>query len=443
MESFKNRLIHGWKAFNQKELSHGWNVFNREDQEELVNYSQPLGYISSINPGRVRLTMGNERSLIATVTNRIALDVASFDFKHVKLDQNGRYSTTIDDSLNQCLTVEANLDQTGRAFIQDVIMSMFDEGVVAIVPTVTDDTPTDSGAYNIYNFRTGKVVEWFPKHVRVEVYNDLLGIRETFTLPKSVVGIIENPLYAIMNEPNSTLKRLTRALNLLDVTDEKINSGKLDLIIQLPYTVRGEKKITESAQRVKDISTQLSQNTYGIAYADATERITQLNRPIENNLLTKVQYLTNMFFNQLGLSESIFNGTASPEELQNYYDRTIEPLVTAIVDEVKRKFLTKTARTQGHSIMAFRDIFRLIPASELGNLADVFSRNAIFSANDWRQILGRQPSDDPKANELSNKNMPDENQSSPIPPKKESKEEIKKKERLARQQKLKEAAGGK
>ena len=387
---------------------HGWEAFRRRGQqlEEPSMTPQDLGYISSENPGRVRLSVSSERSIISTVTNRIALDVASFDFQHVKLDQNGRYLDTINDSFNQCLTIEANKDQTGRAFIQDVVMSMFDEGVVAIVPIETDIDPTLSGAYNILALRTAKIVSWFPNHVRVEVYNDQRGIKETLTLPKHMVAIIENPLYAIMNEPNSTLKRLIRALNLLDVTDEKINSGKLDLIIQLPYTVKSEKRQLEAQERVKGISQQLESNKYGVAYADSTERIIQLNRPVENNLLGKVQYLTNMFYNQLGMSENIFTGKATTAELQNYYDRTVEPIVTAIIDECKRKFLTKTARTQGHSIMGFRDIFRLIPATELANLADVFSRNEIFTANDWRQILGRKPSTDERANELRNRNMP-------------------------------------
>lgn len=423
MESFGSRLIHGWNAFRGK------------GHEEVLP-TQNLGFISSENPGRVRLSMSSERSIISTVTNRIALDVSSFDFQHVRVDQNGRYLETLNDSLNQCLSIEANKDQTGRAFIQDVVMSMFDEGVVAIVPIETSINPNISNSYDITNLRTGKIISWFPNHVRVEVYNDIIGIKETITLPKNIVAIIENPLYAIMNEPNSTLKRLIRALNLLDITDEKINSGKLDLIIQLPYTVRSEKRQLEAEERIKGISKQLESNKYGVAYADSTERIIQLNRPVENNLLGKVQYLTTMFYNQLGMSEAIFTGKATSAELQNYYDRTVEPIVTAIIDEFKRKFLTKTARTQGHSIMGFRDIFRLIPASELANLADVFSRNAIFSANDWRQILGRKPSDDPGANELSNKNMPATQQSSPNiqPPKQPpveepremSKEEIRK-----------------
>ena len=407
MESFKTRLMHGWNAFRGR--------------NDLEVPPKDLGYVSAENPSRVRLSMSSERSIISTVTNRIALDVASFDFQHVRVDQNGRYLDTLNDSLNQCLTVEANKDQTGRALIQDIVMSMFDEGVVAVVPVETSMDPTISNSYTISNLRTAKILEWMPNHIRVEVYNDIIGTKERLTLPKNMVAIIENPLYAIMNEPNSTLKRLIRALNLLDITDEKINSGKLDLIIQLPYTVRSERRQLEAEERIRSISQQLEGNKYGVAYADSTERIIQLNRPVENNLLGKVQYLTNMFYNQLGMSESIFTGKATPAELQNYYDRSVEPIVTAIIDEFKRKFLTKTARTQGHSIMGFRDIFRLIPASELANLADVFSRNAIFSANDWRQILGRKPSDDPRADELSNKNMPEIQPSGglPVPKKKE------------------------
>lgn len=397
MESFGTRLMHGWDAFKNGQI------------EETKMTPQDLGFISSDNPGRVRLSGSSERSVISTVTNRIALDVASFDFQHVKVDQNGRYLDTINDSFNQCLTIEANKDQTGRAFIQDVVMSMFDEGVVAIVPIETDINPILSGAYNILALRTAKVISWFPNHVRVEVYNDIRGVKETLTLPKDMVAVIENPLYTIMNEPNSTLKRLIRALNLLDVTDEKINSGKLDLIIQLPYTVRSERRQAEAKARVKSISQQLEGNKYGVAYADSTERIIQLNRPVENNLLGKVQYLTNMFYNQLGMSENIFTGKASTAELQNYYDRTVEPIVTAIIDECIRKFLTKTARTQGHSVMGFRDIFRLIPATELANIADVFSRNEIFTPNDWRQILGRKPSTDERSDELRNRNMPQAN----------------------------------
>lgn len=386
-------------------LKHAWNAFKAPDEEVVYRY-QDLGYISSQNPSRVRLSNGSEKTIISTVTNRIAMDVASFDFKHVRVDQDERYLETINDSLNQALTVEANKDQTGRAFIQDIVMSMFDEGSVAIIPVETNINPNISNMYNILSFRTGKILEWAPNHVRVEVYNDLIGTKERIVLPKNLVGIIENPLYAIMNEPNSTLQRLKRKLSLLDVTDEKTSTGKLDLIIQLPYSVKSETRQLQAEERVKAITRQLQGSQYGIGYADATEKITQLNRPVENNLLSQIQYLTNLFYSQLGLSEEIFSGKASPQVLQNYYDRTIEPIVMAVIDEIKRKFLTKTARSQGQSIMAFRDIFRLIPAAELANTADVFSRNAILTANEFRQILGRKPSDNPQANELSNKNMP-------------------------------------
>lgn len=388
-------------------LKHAWNAFRARDETPYTY--KDFGYASSSNPARVHMSSGNERSIISTITNRIAIDVASFDFQHVRIDQNGRYLGTINDSFNQCLTVEANKDQTGRAFIMDLVMSMFDEGVVAVVPIEANINPTITDAYSISSLRTGRIVEWFPNHVRVEVYNDLIGTKERLVLPKNMVGIIENPLYSIMNEPNSTLKRLIRKLNLLDITDEKMSSGKLDLIIQLPYAIKSESRQTQAEERLKALTRQLQGSQYGVAYADNTERITQLNRPVENNLLTQVQYLTTNFYNQLGMSEDIFTGKASEQTIRNYYDRTIEPIVTAIVDELRRKFLTKTARTQGHSVMAFRDVFRLIPASELANLVDVFSRNAIFSSNDWRQILGRKPSDDPEADALSNKNMPQTN----------------------------------
>lgn len=395
METIGNRLKHAWNAFLSKESIND-NVYQYRD----------FGFISSTNPSRVRLSPGSEKSIISTVTTKIAMDVASFDLQHVRVDQNGNYLETLNDSLNQCLTVEANKDQTGRAFIQDIVMSMFDEGCVAIVPVETSIDPIISDSYNIISFRTGKILEWYPDHVRVEIYDDRKGIKQRILLPKNMVGIIENPLYAIMNEPNSTLKRLVRKLSLLDITDEKTSSGKLDMIIQLPYTVKSEARQKQAKERVASISEQLQGNQYGIAYADNTERITQLNRPVENNLLTQIQYLTSTFYNQLGMSENIFTGKASQAELQNYYDRSVEPVVMAVIDEIKRKFLTKTARTQGHSIMGFRDVFRLIPATELANTVDVLSRNAILSSNEIRQILGRKPSDEPQANELSNKNMP-------------------------------------
>lgn len=403
-------------------LKHAWNVF-RSGEEQSPYIHKDLGYSSFTNPTRVRMTSGNERSIISTITNRIAMDVSSFNFQHVRVDQNGNYLETIDDSLNQCLTVEANKDQTGRAFIQDVVMSMFDEGCVAIIPVETDINPNISASYNISALRTGRIVEWYPRHVRVEVYNELIGSKERILLPKNLVCTIENPLYAIMNEPNSTLKRLIRKLNLLDITDEKVGAGKLDLIIQLPYTVRSEIRQHQAEERLKAISSQLQHSQYGIAYADATERITQLNRPVENNLLTQVQYLTTTFYNQLGMSEDIFTGKAGEQTLRNYYDRTVEPIVTAIIDEMRRKFLTKTARTQGHSVMGFRDIFRLMPASEIANIADILSRNEILTANELRQIIGRKPSDNPRANELSNKNMPEPKTTTPAQPHKQTEPE--------------------
>jgi len=394
MDSLSNRLKHAWDAFKAKDEAFGDYAY------------QDLGFSYSQNPARNRLSMGSEKSIISTVTNRIAMDVASFDFQHVRTDQDGQYVETIDDSFNQCLTVEANKDQTGRAFIQDIVMSMFDEGCVAIVPVETNINPNISNAYNVLALRTGKIVDWYPNHVRVELYNDNTGMKERIIMPKSLIGIIENPLYAIMNEPNSTLQRLKRKLSLLDITDEKSSSGKLDLIIQLPYTVKSETRQQQAEERVAAISRQLQGSQYGIAYSDSTEKVTQLNRPIENSLLSQIQYLTLMFYNQLGMSEAIFNGTATEQVLRNYYDRTVEPCVTVVIDEMKRKFLTKTARTQGHSIMGFRDVFRLVPATELADIADVFSRNAILTSNEWRQIIGRKPSSDPRANELSNKNMP-------------------------------------
>lgn len=397
-----------------------WNAFRARDETENQAYMEKdLGYVSTYNPSRPRMSMANERSIISTITNRIAIDVASFDFNHVLVDQNGRYLKTVSDSLHQCLTIEANKDQTGRTFIQDVVMSMFDEGAVAVVPVETDIDPKIRGSYKILSLRTAKIIEWYPNHVRVEAYDDRRGSKERLLIPKNICAIIENPLYAIMNEPNSTLKRLIRTLNLLDITDEKNNSGKLDLIIQLPYSVKSELRQKQAEERMANVRRQLETNKYGIAYSDSTEKITQLNRPVENNLLTKAQYLHTMFYNQLGMSEDIFTGKASEQVLRNYYDRSIEPIVTTIIDEFIRKFLTKTARTQGHSIMGLRDIFRLMPASEIANIADVFSRNAIYTSNEWRQITGRKPSDDPEADKLSNKNMPEKQSAGIMNPKKQ------------------------
>jgi len=386
-------------------IVHAWNAFQARDETDYTY--QNLGLFNSTqNPARVHISPANERSILATITNRIALDVASFNIEHVRIDENNQYLETVNSPLNQCLSIEANKDQTGRVLIQDIVMSMFDEGSVAVVPVETNINPMLTGAFSIYSLRTGKIVDWYPDFIRVEVYNDRTGHRERILMPKNLVAIIENPLYSIMNEPNSTLKRLTRKLSLLDTVDEAASSGKLDLIIQLPYTVKSEARQLQAEERIKAVEQQLKGSRYGVAYTDATEHITQLNRPVENNLLTEIQYLMQQFYNQLGFTEDIFNGKATEQVLRNYYDRSVEPIVTVIVEEFLRKFLTKTARTQGQTIMGFRDIFRLIPANEIANIADVFSRNEILTPNELRQIVGRKPSDAPHANELQNRNMP-------------------------------------
>lgn len=381
-----------------------WNVFRARENDSYTY--KDLGYVSSQNPGYTPLSRGNERSIVAAVYNRIAMDVAGFDIQHVKVDENGRYLSVVDDPLNQCLTVEANKDQTGRDLIQDIVMSMFDEGVVAVVPIETSVNPLMHGGYDIYSMRVGKILEWYPDHVRVDIYNDRTGQREQIIVPKNITAIIENPLYAVMNQPNSTLQRLIRKLNLLDVVDEQSSSGKLDLIIQLPYVIKSEKRQQQAEERRLAIERQLKGSKYGIAYTDGTEHITQLNRPSENNLLAQVQYLTSMFYEQLGISDDIFSGKASEQVLRNYYDRTVEPIVTRIIEEIRRKFLTKTARTRGNTIMGFRDMFRLTPANELANIADVYSRNEILTPNEIRQFVGIKPSPLPQADELRNKNMP-------------------------------------
>jgi len=404
-----------------KRIAHAWNAFQARDSMESDLYThKDMGLFNSTqNPARIKLSPRNERSILTTITNRIALDVASFNIEHVRIDETGQYLETIDGPLNQCLRVEANKDQTGRVLIQDIVMSMFDEGSVAVVPVETSINPIISGSYNIFSLRTGKIVEWYPNYVRIEVYNDRTGLKERILMPKNIVAIIENPLYAVMNEPNSTLKRLIRKLSLLDSVDEAASSGKLDLIIQLPYTIKSEARQLQAEERLKAIESQLKGSTYGVAYLDSTEHITQLNRPVESNLLSQIQYLTTQFYNQLGFTDDIFNGKATEPILRNYYDRTIEPIVTAIVEELLRKFLTKTARSQGQSIMGFRDVFRLIPATEIGNIADVFSRNEILTPNELRQIVGRKPSEAPHASELQNRNMP--NGTTAISPSKNSK----------------------
>ena len=384
-------------------LQHAWNAFVYNDN----TYTNPqnLGGFSTFKPDRVHFSRGVEKSIVTSVYNRLALDVASLAIKHVRLDENGRYMEEVNSGLQNCLNVEANIDQTGRAFLQDVVMSMLDEGCVAIVPVDTTVNPAVSGSYEINTMRTGKILEWYPAHVRIRVYNDKKGIHEELTLPKSSVAIIENPLYAVINEPNSTMQRLIRKLNLLDVVDEQTSSGKLDLIIQLPYVIKSEARRKQAEERRKDIEMQLSGSKYGIAYTDGTERITQLNRPAENNLMKQVEYLTSMLYSQLGLTQSIMDGSADEKTMLNYYNRTIEPIIAAIVDEIKRKFLTKTARSQRQTVMCFRDPFKLVPVNEIAEIADKFTRNEIMTSNEIRQIVGMKPADDPSADELRNKNL--------------------------------------
>ena len=392
-------------------LQHAWNAFMNKDPTEYVYHDYGgIGY--GHRPDRIRLTRGNDRSIITSVFNRIALDVAAVDLRHCRLDKAGRYSEDIDSGLNNCLTLEANLDQTARALIQDCVLSMFDEGCVAIVPVDTTKDPSFTDSYDILTMRTGSILEWKPSHVKVRVYNERTGKKEDITVPKRTVSIIENPLYAIVNEPNSTAQRLMRKLSLLDVTDEQTASGKLDLIIQLPYIVKTEARRTQANKRREDIERQLTGSKYGIAYTDGTEKITQLNRPVENNLMSQVEYLTNQLFSQLGITQSILDGTADEKTMLNYYNRSIEPIVSAIVDEMKRKFLSKTARSQKQSIKAFRDPFRLVPVNDIAEIADKFTRNEIMTSNEVRQIIGMKPSDDPKADELINSNIsqPENNQ---------------------------------
>lgn len=387
-------------------LQHGWNAF-LNNKDPTYNYGSGGGYY--YRPDRPRLTRGNERSIVTSVYNRIALDVAAINIKHCKLDKDERFSSIINSSLNDCLNLEANIDQTGRAFIQDVVISMMDEGCVAIVPVDTTLDPKVTGSYDILSMRTGKILEWFPDKVKVRVYNDRTGNKEDITLPKSSVGIIENPLYAVINEPNSTMQRLIRKLSLLDVTDEQTASGKLDLIIQLPYVIKTEARRKEAEKRRSEIEQQLAGSKYGIAYADGTEKIVQLNRSLENNLMKQIEYLTSMLFSQLGITQSILDGTADEQTMLNYYSRTIEPIISAIVDELKRKFLTKTARSQSQTILFFRDPFKLVPVNNIAEIADKFTRNEIMTSNEIRQVVGLKPSDDPKADQLVNSNL---NQSS-------------------------------
>lgn len=382
-------------------LRHGWNAFMNRDP----TYAQDLGPSYYYRPDRPRFTRGNERSIVTSVYNRIALDASAITIQHVRLDENGRFLSTIDSDLNKCLTLDANIDQTGRAFLQDAVMSMLDEGCVALVPVETDVDPNDTDSYKIFSIRTGKIVEWRPQHVKVRVYDERTGRKEDITISKSSVAIVENPLYAVINEPNSTMQRLIRKLSLLDVTDEQTASGKLDLIIQLPYIIKTEARRQQAEQRRKDIEMQLAGSKYGIAYTDGTEHITQLNRSVENNLMKQVEYLTSMLYSQLGITQTILDGTADEKTMINYYTRTIEPIVSSIVDEMKRKFLTKTARSQRQSIEFFRDPFKLVPVNDIAEIADKFTRNEILTSNEIRQIVGMKPSNDPKADKLINSNI--------------------------------------
>lgn len=382
-------------------LAHAWNVFRGRDHPPTYVH----GESSWTRPDRVHLRAGNERTIITAIYNRIAMDVASHKVEHVIVDENGRYLQNVPDDLNNCLTLEANIDQTSRAFLQDVVLSLFDEGCIAIVPTDADINPKESTSFKIRSMRTAKIVEWYPKDVKVEVYNEDLGRKEQRILPKSFVSIIENPFYAVMNQPNSILSRLTRKLALLDQIDEQAGAGKLDLIIQLPYIIKSDARRAQAEARRQDIEHQLKDSKYGIAYTDGTERITQLNRPLENNLMSQIEYLMNTLYSQLGITPEILNGTADEKTMLNYNTRTIEPLLSAITDEMKRKFLSKTARSRGHSIIFNNDPFRLVPISNIADIADRFTRNEILSPNEVRGIIGFKPNNNPQSDELRNRNI--------------------------------------
>lgn len=389
--SFMDRLQHGWNAFRANE-----NPKSYQDFTYGGDYYRP---------DRVTIKPGNERSIVNAILNRIAIDVAAIPINHVRLDEDGRYSETINSSLNRCFTLNANADQTGRAFIQDVVMSLCDEGCVAIVPVDTSLDPDNTSSYEIESLRVGKITEWFPDRVKVSLYNEKIGRQEEVILPKSFVAIIENPLYSIMNEPSSTLRRLIRKLNILDAIDEQSGSGKLDLIIQLPYVIKTEARKKQAMERRKDIEMQLAGSKYGIAYTDGTERVTQLNRPAENNLMNQITYLTSMLYGQLGITEEVMNGTADERTMLNYTNRTVEPFISTVVDGMKWKFLTKTARSQGQSIMFFRDPFKLLPMEEVANIADKLTRNEIMSPNEIRAKIGLKPDKNPKSDELRNRNI--------------------------------------
>ena len=384
-------------------VKRAWNAFLNRDPPSDKNYSYYGGY--SYRPFYDRKGRAIDKTIITAILSRIAVDASSITIQHVKLDENGRYDETVNSDLNACFNLSANIDQTGRAFIQDIVLSMLEEGVVAVVPVDTDFNPMTTDSYKIYSMRVGTIMEWFPKHVRVRLYNDRTGEKEEITLPKRMVAIVTNPFYAVMNEPNGTMQRLIRKLNLLDAVDEQSSSGKLDLIIQLPYVIKNDLRRQQAEERRKQIEDQLTGSKYGIAYTDGTERITQLNRSLDNNLLAQVEYLTNMAYSQLTITQEIMNGTADETAMTNYYSRTIEPIVSAIVDEFKRKFLTKTARSQNQSIVFFRDPFKLVPIGTVADMADKFTRNEIMSSNEFRQVIGLKPSKDPAADELRNKNL--------------------------------------
>ena len=383
-------------------IKNAWNAFLSRSPTDNYRYT---GHGNSYRPDRPRLSRGNEKSIVTSVYNRISLDAAAINIHHVRLDNNDRFLNVIPSGIEECLNLEANIDQTGRAFIQDVVMSMLDEGHVAIIPVDTTVNPELTNSYDILSVRTGKILEWYPKHIRVSVYNENTGLKEEIKVSKKNTAIIENPLYAVINEPNSTMQRLIRKLNLLDVVDEQSSSGKLDLIIQLPYVIKTKSRKDQAEARRQDIVDQLTGSKYGIAYTDGTERITQLNRPIENNLMKQIEYLTSMLYSQLGITQSILDGTADDKTMLNYYNRTIEPMVAAVCDEMKRKFLSKTARSQSQSIVFFRDPFKLVPVNDLSEIADKFTRNEILTSNEVRQIIGMKPSEDPNADELRNKNL--------------------------------------
>ena len=393
-------------------LQHAWNAFTN-NRDPTIYKTNAYGASYYRRPDRVRFSSSNERSIVNSIYNRLAMDAAAINIRHVRLDENERYVETIESGLNNCLNVEANIDQTGRAFLQDVYMSLLDEGCIAVVPVDTTLDPTVTGSFDINTMRTGKILEWYPKHVKVRLYNERTGEKEEVKLPKSMVAIVENPLYSVINERNSTLQRLIRKLNLLDAIDEQVGSGKLDLIIQLPYTIKSDARRQQADKRRQDSEVQLK-GPYGIAYTDGTERITQLNRPVENNLMKQIEYLTSMLYSQLGITQSVLDGTADEKTMLNYYDRSVEPFVSAVVDEMKRKFLTKTARSQLQSIMFFRNPFKLIPVNDLAEIADKMTRNEIMTSNEIRQVIGLKPSSDPKADELRNSNMPDTDGNVPV-----------------------------